>query len=127
MYNNQITAASIAPDGKLAGTYGVAVFRDGTKIHYFRGKWNSKEGAQGMLGGLVVDRMFCGIWNSDNSLPRGYLKGIWERYRFKGVWGHFGQGIEGRLWGVYRPFPTPELIEEEPLPNEITALTPVMR
>lgn len=126
-YDNLTTAASIAPDGRLAGTYGVAVFRDGTTINYFRGRWNSQEGAQGRLGGLVVDRIFCGIWNNDNILPQGYLKGTWGHHRFKGVWGHFGQGIDGRLWGTYRPFPTPEPLEEKPLPNEVTALAPVVK
>jgi hypothetical protein len=128
MYDNQVTAASIAPDGKLAGTYGVAVFRDGTRINYFGGRWNSREGEWGRLGGLVVDKMFCGIWNTDNNLlPRGYLKGAWANYQFKGVWGHFGLGADGRLWGTYRPFPTPQPVEKEPLPNELTALASVTR
>jgi hypothetical protein len=127
IYDNDTTAATVAPDGKLSGSYGVAVFKDGTTIHYFRGRWTSQDGARGRLGGLVVDRTFCGIWNSDNHIPQGYLKGIWGHYRFKGVWGQFGQGTEGRLWGKYRPFPTLEPVEENPLPRELTASALVMK
>jgi hypothetical protein len=95
--------AAIDPDGKLAGSYGVAVFKNGTSIRYFRGRWTSKDGVTGALGGLVFDGRFCGLWSGTNSVPRGYLKGVWENYRFKGVWGQFGQSVEGRLWGQYRP------------------------
>ncbi|MFC2045063.1 hypothetical protein ACFLUH_00080 [Chloroflexota bacterium] len=118
MYNNQLTAASIAPDGKLAGNYGVAVFRDGTRVHYFNGLWRSanEDSRQGRLGGLVVEWGFYGLWNTaDNSQPQGYLKGAWGNNRFRGVWGHFDQSLQGRLWGTYRPFPTLEPVEEQPL------------
>lgn len=129
MYDNQLTAASINPDGRLAGTYGVGIFQDGTTIHYFRGKWGSNDGERGRLGGLVVDSMFGGVWNSDDNLPQGYLKGTWRNNRFKGVWGHFCQGTEGRLWGTYRPFPTPkpEPVEAIPIPKELRALPSVVK
>jgi hypothetical protein len=127
MCDNQLTAACVQPDGKLAGKYGVAVFKDGTRIHYFGGILHSRESNKGRLGGLIVDGRFCGLWNSDSSYPRGYLKGIWRDNRFKGVWGQFGQNSEGRLWGVYRPFVTLTAVEKKPLPAQQAVLTPAAR
>ena len=127
MYNNQLTAASIQPDGKLAGKYGAAVFSDGTKIHFFGGIWNSRDSDKGRLGGLIVDGRFCSLWNSDSSYSRGYLKGVWENNQFKGIWKQFGQDIEGRLWGVYRPLITITAVEKEPLPARQAVLASVTR
>ena len=127
MYDNQLSAACVQPDGKLSGKYGLAVFKDGTRIHYFGGTWNSRDSDAGRLGGLIVDGRFYGLWNSDGSHPRGYLKGVWRDNRFKGVWGQFGNDNEGRLWGVYRPFITPTAVEKEPLPDQQAVLTPAKR
>jgi len=127
MYANQLTAASIQPDGKLAGTYSVAVFKDGTRIHLFRGTWTSRESDRGKLGGLIVDGRFYGLWNSGNGHPRGYLKGVWKDHRFKGVWAQFDHNIEGRLWGVYRPMITPTTVDKQPLPGQQTILSPLTK
>ncbi len=130
IYSEVLTAASIQPDGKLNGTYGVAVFRDGTRIQYFRGIWNSRYG-RGRLGGLIVDGKFCGLWNGDGGRPAGYLKGDWRSNRFKGIWKKFGDNREGRLWGVYRPIitatATAAAIEKQPVAVQQVSLSSVAR
>lgn len=130
IYTDLVTTANVQPDGKLAGTYGVAVFRDGTRIQYFRGTWDSREG-RGGLGGLIVDGRFCGLWNSNGCRPAGYLKGIWRNNRFKGIWKQFGEASEGRLWGVYRPVITATAtavsIEKQPLPVKQITFTSASR
>lgn len=126
VYADLVTTASVQSDGKLAGNYGVAVFRDGTRIQYFRGTWKSSKD-EGRLGGLIVDGKFCGLWNSNGIRPAGYLKGVWSDNRFKGIWKQFGQTSEGRLWGVYRPLitatATAVAIEKQPLPVQQIALS----
>jgi hypothetical protein len=112
-YNNQLPVSSILYDGKLNGKYGIAIFKDGTRIQFFRGIWNSRNSEEGRLGGLIVDSKFYGMWNNINTRPQGYLKGVWENNRFKGVWSQFGQSIEGRLWGAYRPFLTTTTVEKQ--------------
>jgi hypothetical protein len=111
-HNDETSAADVLADGRLAGTYGLIQLRNGDSMHYFRGRWNSAEGAQGRLGGLIVGEGFCGLWNSSDRNALGYLKGIWGNNRFRGVWGHFGHGAEGRLWGRYGPTVTLQPVEE---------------
>jgi hypothetical protein len=111
-HDDQTAAAELLPDGRLSGAYGLVQLQDGTSMHYFRGRWNSAEGAQGRLGGLIASEGFCGLWNSSDSSARGYLKGVWGHNRFRGVWGYFGQGAEGRLWGQYGSIITPEPVAE---------------
>jgi hypothetical protein len=115
-HDNDVTAAQVAPDGRLSGTYHRLELADGSSIRYFKGRWSSNEGARGRLGGLVHDGGFYGLWNSRNSDAQGYLKGAWADHRFRGVWGYTGQEPGGRLWGRYGPYVTPEPLEAEPLP-----------
>ena len=84
---------------------------DGTSMHYVRGRWSSDEGVRGRLGALVVDGSFYGLWDCPSSKAGGYLKGVWAEQEFRGVWGHLGHEPEGRLWGRYGPFPTPQKLE----------------
>ena len=113
--DTNISAAEIAPDGRLFGIYGVIELADGSSIHYFRGKWRSHEGARGQLRSLALNGTFYGIWNSRNGNAHGYLKGVYGDHEFKGVWGRAGNAAEGRLWGRYGPSVTPRPVEEQPL------------
>ena len=110
-----VSAAEVAPDGRLWGTYGALTLADGSSISWFNGRADSNEGAQARLGGLVLRGSFYGLWKSANSNAHGYLKGAWASHRFKGVWGHAGHSAQGQLWGRYGPFPTPEELEAQPL------------
>lgn len=113
-----VSAAEVAPDGRLWGTYGALTFADGSSISWFNGKADSNEGAQARLAGLVLPGKFYGLWMGANSNAHGYLKGVWAGHRFKGVWGHAGHSAQGQLWGRYGPFPTPEALEAQPLSTQ---------
>jgi len=116
VHNPTVSATEAAFDGRLWGTHGALKLADGSSIHWFNGKASSNEGARVRLGGLVLRGKFYGLWKGANTNAHGYLKGVWASNRFKGIWGHVGHSPQGRLWGRYGLFPTPEQVEAEPLP-----------
>jgi len=119
VHDPTVSATEVAFDGSLWGTHGVLKLADGSSIHLFKGSASSSnERAQVRLGGLILRGKFYGLWKGANSNAHGYLKGVWASHRFKGVWGHVGHSPQGRLWGRYGPFPTPEQVEAKPLPTE---------
>ena len=88
-------------DGIIKGVHGRIELEDGTSVPFFRGRWESNDGAYGRLAGLGLDGSFCGIWKGEFGFSRGYLEGTYKDKEFSGTWGHFGQEPSGRLWGTY--------------------------